>query len=114
MTRLFRMAFWAAVVLAFVMAALPQPPLLPGQPPDKLLHTLAFATLALLGCLAFPRVPLLKIAIALSIFGAAIEVVQAIPALHRDSEALDWVADTAAVAVVLVLAFLWRRCARTD
>ena len=107
-TRLFRLAFWAAALLAFVMAVLPQPQL-PTAPSDKLLHVLAFATLSLLGCLAFPRVSLLKLAVALSAFGALIEVVQAIPGLNRYSEAADWVADTAAIAVVLALVFLWRR-----
>lgn len=105
---LLQFSFWAAVLLAFVMAALPQPPL-PGEPPDKLLHIVAFATLALLGSLAYPRIPLLKLALALSVFGAVIEAVQAIPALNRDSEFLDWIADTAAAAVVLFLVFLWRR-----
>src|SRR5690606_35109487 len=80
-TRLFRLAFWAAALLAFVMAVLPQPQL-PTAPSDKLLHVLAFATLSLLGCLAFPRVSLLKLAVALSAFGALIEVVQAIPGLN--------------------------------
>jgi VanZ family protein len=107
--RIFRLGFWAAVLLAFVMAALPQPPQLPGQPSDKLLHIIAFATLALLGSLAFPRIPLLKLTLALSVFGAAIELVQAVPALNRDSEFLDWIADTAAAAFVLFLVFLWRR-----
>lgn len=107
--RILRFAFWAAVLFAFVMAALPQPPHLPGEPSDKLLHVIAFATLALLGCLAYPRVSLLKLALALSAFGAAIEAVQVIPDLNRDSEFMDWVADAAAVAIILVLVFLWRR-----
>jgi len=29
-------------------------------------------------------------------------VVQAIPALHRDSDILDWIADTVAVILVLM------------
>ena len=45
----------------------------------------------------------------LSLFGAVIEIVQSIPALHRDSDVLDWIADTAAVVVVLVLVRWWRR-----
>jgi len=42
---------------------------------------------------------------------ALIEVVQAIPALHRDSDVLDWLADTAACGVVLLLVH-WRRSRR--
>ena len=45
----------------------------------------------------------------LSLFGAFIEVVQAIPALQRDSDLLDWLADTAAVAVILLLVHRWRK-----
>jgi VanZ family protein len=45
----------------------------------------------------------------LSAFGALIEIVQAVPALHRDSSALDWLADTGAVLVVLIVVALNRR-----
>jgi hypothetical protein len=41
-------------------------------------------------------------------FGAVIEMVQAIPGLNRDSELVDWVADTCAAAVVLAAARWWR------
>ena len=51
----------------------------------------------------------MRLLVGLSLFGAAIEVVQAIPALHRDSDVSDWLADTiAAVAVVLLLVRWWR------
>jgi VanZ family protein len=50
----------------------------------------------------------LRLLAALSLFGALIEVVQAIPALQRDSDIKDWIADTVAVAVVLVIVW-WRR-----
>jgi len=95
--------FWAAASFALVMALLPKPPHLPGSPSDKVQHILAFSVLAALGASAYPLVQLLKIGVALSIFGALIEVLQAIPQLHRDASALDWLADTAAVAVVLAL-----------
>ena len=98
-----RAVFWAAAVFAFVMAVLPQPPELPGEPGDKIQHIVAFATLAILGSFAFPRTALLQLLLRLSLFGAAIEVVQAFPALHRDSDPLDWIADTAAVAVILLI-----------
>jgi VanZ family protein len=90
------------------MAVLPHPPQLPGHPNDKLEHIAAFATLALLGSFAYPRTSPLKLLAGLSLFGALIEIVQAIPALQRDSDVWDWVADTAAVAVVLALVW-WRR-----
>ncbi len=103
-----RALFWAAVAFAFVMAILPHPPQVPGEPNDKVQHIMAFATLALLGSIAYPRAGLLKLLACLSAFGALIEFVQAIPSLHRDSDVLDWIADTAAVIVVLLLVHWWR------
>lgn len=102
-SRTTRSIFWAAACFAFIMAVLPHPPEVPGHPNDKVQHIAAFATLALLGSFAYPRTPLTKLLLWLSLFGAAIEVVQAIPVLHRDSDVLDWFADTIAVAVVLLV-----------
>lgn len=108
-SRTARGVFWAAATFAFVMAVLPHPPEVPGEPNDKIQHIIAFATLAALGSFAYPRTALLKLFASLSLFGAVIEVVQAIPALHRDSDVWDWVADTVAVAVVLTIVWLLRR-----
>ena len=103
-----RAIFWAAACFAFVMAIVPHPPQLPGEPNDKVQHIVAFATLALLGSFAYPKAALTRLLVGLSVFGALIEVVQAIPALHRDSDVLDWLADTAAVMVVLLIVRWWR------
>jgi VanZ family protein len=107
-SRTVRLVFWAAAVFAFVMAVVPQPPQLPGEPSDKVQHITAFATLALLSSFAYPATGLIRLLASLSLFGAVIEVVQAIPALHRDSDVVDWIADTVAVVVVLVLVRRWR------
>jgi hypothetical protein len=96
------------------MAAVPQPPPLPGAPSDKVMHIVAFACLALLGSLAYPRLSAVKLLIGLSAFGVLIELVQLIPSLHRDTEVLDWVADTAAVCAVMLAIQLWRRARPTD
>ena len=104
MLRLLRIAFWAALLFALVMASLPQPPPVPGAPSDKVQHILAFAVLAGLGSAAYPRLPALKLILALSAFGALIELVQLVPALHRDADPVDWIADTVAAAAV---AGLW-------
>jgi hypothetical protein len=72
-------------------------------------HIVAFATLTLIGSVAYSVTAPLKLLVRLSLFGAAIEIVQMIPALHRDSDVLDWLADTAAVLTVLLLVTLWRR-----
>ena len=90
------------------MAVVPHPPEVPGEPNDKVQHIIAFATLAGLGSFAYPATALVQLLLRLSLFGALIEVVQAIPALHRDSDVLDWLADTAAVLVVLLLVRWWR------
>jgi hypothetical protein len=103
-----RAIFWAAACFAFVMAVIPHPPGVPGEPNDKVQHIIAFATLSVLGTFAYPATALLQLLLRLSLFGAAIEVVQAIPALHRDSDVVDWFADTLAVAAVLLFV-RWRR-----
>ena len=56
--------------------------------------------------------PDMRLLIGLSLFGALIEVVQAIPALHRDSDPLDWLADTIACAIVLLAIRWWRARSR--
>ena len=98
-----RLLFWAAAIFAFVMAVLPRPPELPGEPSDKIQHMFAFAVLASLGSWAFAGTALSRLLAALSAYGALIELVQGIPALGRDSDVKDWVADTVAAAAVLLL-----------
>ena len=109
---LLRLLFWAAALFALVMALLPHPPHLPGNPSDKVQHMAAFATLGLLGSFAYRRVSALWLIAGLSLFGALIELAQAIPALHRDSDPFDWVADTIACTVVLLALRWWMRRAR--
>lgn len=103
-----RILFWAAAIFAFAMAVLPHPPELPGGPSDKLQHIAAFAALGVLGAWAYVEAPILALFAGLSVFGAAIELVQAVPALHRDSDIKDWIADTLACGLVLLL-IRWRR-----
>jgi VanZ family protein len=102
-SRPLRLTFWAAATFAFVMAVVPHPPHIPGAPNDKVQHIIAFATLALLGSWAYTAARPLKLLAWLSLFGALIEIVQAIPSLHRDADVVDWLADTIAVAAVLLL-----------
>jgi len=103
-----RPLFWAAALFAFVMAVIPHPPEIPGDPSDKLQHIAAFVTLSLLGAWAFPGLSLVQLLLRLSLFGAFIELVQAIPVLHRDSDPLDWIADTIACIAVLAAIAWWR------
>ena len=103
-----RLLFWAAAIFSFVMAVLPHPPHLPGSPSDKLQHIAAFATLGVLGAWAYRGTRLINLLIGLSLFGAAIEIVQAMPALHRDSDVLDWLADTVASGFALMVVGWWQ------
>jgi VanZ family protein len=95
-------------MFALVMALLPQPPQLPGSPTDKVQHMVAFATLAALASAAYRSTSLMRLLVSLSAFGALIEVLQAIPALNRDSDPVDWVADTIAAAIVFAAVWRWR------
>ncbi|MFP5329697.1 MAG: VanZ family protein [Alphaproteobacteria bacterium] len=103
-----KLVFWLAVAFAFVMAAMPYPPEFPGGPSDKVQHVIAFLVLAALGLWAYPRSPKRLLLVGLAAFGALIELVQSIPALNRDSDPTDWMADTLAAATVLTLVALWR------
>lgn len=61
----------------------------------------AFGVLAFFAVLGWPRTRYILIFERLSFFGAAIELLQATPWIHRNCDPVDWLADTAAVAVVL-------------
>ncbi|WP_375270779.1 hypothetical protein [Sphingomonas sp.] len=98
----------AAICFAVTMALLPHPPGV-VEVGDKYQHMLAFGTLTILYALAFPTTPLLRIGERLSFLGALIEVFQSIPALHRDCDVMDWVADTFIIVAVLVVIALGRR-----
>jgi hypothetical protein len=106
-TRAVQALFWAAALFALVMALLPHPPDVPGEPNDKVQHIMAFSVLAVLGRIAFPRFATLSLIASLSLFGAVIEILQAIPVLHRDSDPLDWLADTIACTLVLIALRWW-------
>lgn len=113
MKRAARILLVAAACFAFIMAAAPHPPRIPGEPPDKILHMLAFAVLGGLSAYSFPNRSIAFLFAALMIFGGLIEIVQAIPALHRDSELADWIADGIAALTSLAAArWIERRASR--
>ena len=98
-----RRAFWLALAVTLVMALLPKPPALPMQATDKVQHMAAFAALTSLAALGFPSLRLRVIFVWMAALGLAIEVLQMVPALHRDAQASDWLADCAATAAALLL-----------
>lgn len=102
--------FFAAAAFALVMALLPKPPQLPGEPGDKVQHMIAFFTLGAMSAAGWRERPVLFLLAMLALFGASIEVFQMIPALHRDAEFFDWIADVAAAlgGIAVVRLFLPR------
>ena len=102
---LVRVAFWATCLAAFVLAVMPAPPEVWIS--DKLQHAFAFIVLAALGWCAYPAVRKRWLLVGLMAFGALIEIVQAVPIVGRDSDPLDWVADSAAALTVFAIVALW-------
>lgn len=100
--RVVQVAFWVTATVVLVLAVLPRGHLPPLIPWDKAAHFLAFYVLTVLGAAAFPRRTLLLLVVALSAYGAAIELIQALPAVDRDSDFWDWVADTVAIGAALL------------
>ncbi len=111
-SRLIRALFYAAALFALVMALLPHPPQVLSGFSDKIQHFAAFATLGLLGFYAYPKLSPLRLIVALSLFGALIEIAQAIPVLHRDSDPLDWLTDTIASLVIILMLRWWEALKR--
>ena len=113
----FRIAFFAAVAVAVIAALAPSPEFEPTfKYVDKVQHMVAFAVLAGLARFGFPDASQWRIVERLSFLGAAIEVFQSIPALHRDCDLWDWAADTlaATIAVVVLTRLIARRAATAD
>ncbi len=105
-----RTLFWLALVVAVTMAVLPHPPYTPlDRFGDKVEHMTAFAVMSVLAAIGYPHARLPRITERLSFLGALIEVVQSLPALHRDCDIRDWIADTAAIAVTLLIVAAVRR-----
>jgi hypothetical protein len=103
-TTALRALFAALLAFTLYMAWTPKPPHLSiDRFGDKFEHMLAFVVLSAMASLAFPRARLPRIAERLSFLGALIEVVQNIPALHRDCDIMDWIADTGAIIVTLLI-----------
>ena len=76
---------------------------------DKVVHLIAFATLA------FPlartgRIGLLPVFIGASAFGGIIELIQ--PSFGRSADKQDWIADIAGVGLGILLALVYRRVRR--
>lgn len=95
--------FWAALAFTVIMATLPQPPTALSMPSDKVNHVIAFFVLTALHKLAYRDFGFWKRLLVMAALGGLIELVQMVPALHRDAEWLDWAADVAAALVASCL-----------
>ena len=96
-----RVGLWLAVVVTLWFALTPHPPRIFAW--DKAEHGLAFSVLTLTLVAAYASFGWVRSAIAMSCLGAGIELVQAIPALRRDSSLDDWFADNVAIMLALVV-----------
>ena len=102
-SRLSKLTFWLALLAVMAAATTPVAVPLPATANDKVQHMLAFALLAFLALRAYPVAGWLRVLAGLALYGALIEIVQMIPALHRMSEWRDWAADLAGVAIALII-----------
>jgi VanZ family protein len=105
-----RTFFWIALVFTFACAVVPAKHSVHFMPWDKANHFVAFYSLTILAAAAFPTRRLIWLAIGLSMFGAAIEIVQGLKFVARDRDFWDWVADTIAIAAAQgpILLANWR------
>ena len=101
LTWLARGALGLLIVVTAIYAFSPPAAHLPAFSWDKADHFCAFFALTCAAVVAFPRAPLAWVALWASVSGAGIELIQALPALHRDCDAWDWVADNAGIGAVM-------------
>jgi hypothetical protein len=106
-----RIVFWATLLITFVIAEMP-----PAEAPqlfswDKAEHFTAFYVLSCLAIPTFPRTSLFVIGLWLALFGATIELVQALPFIHRDCDIKDWIADVIGISSSFVppMLYQWRK-----
>jgi VanZ family protein len=103
--RLFVIAFWGALLFAYVDAILPGKDAISLSIWDKLNHMIAFFVITFLARAAYPRIPIFRLFLMMASFGAFIELSQALPFIHRDAEWDDWFADMVASLVALIVAW---------
>jgi hypothetical protein len=96
-----RLGFVAMALLGTANAVLPGASAKHILPWDKAEHFVCFYALAATGAFAFPRIGAVWLGAALIALGAAIEVVQGLPMVARDSDWKDLVADAVAVGCAL-------------
>jgi len=96
--------FWTLLAVIYGLALLPSDHAPTFNLGDKADHMTAFFVLTLVARCAFPVRPGWLVGISLSLFGAFIELSQAMPFIGRDASVWDWVADSIAIFAALLLA----------
>ena len=109
-----RVVAWVTIILAALVAGFALIPVtLPAGAPgsDKLHHFVAFASLVFPCAVMFPRALIIVVPGAIML-GGLIEVIQ--PAVGRQKELMDFIADTCGVGIGLVLGLGLRAVAKTS
>lgn len=101
----FRVLFAAALLFTLAKTLWPHAHPHVGGPniASKIGNCAAFAVLTFVAMFAFPRLKLLQLGEILSFLAAGIEVLQELPAVHRDANIFDWLIETGVIAIVLAL-----------
>ena len=107
-------AFWRlsavgfAVVIAW-FAFRPAADVATGLPWDKANHAVAFLVLTMLTGLGWPRLHRLWLFELMLVAGIAIELVQGLPAIGRDADVMDVLADVVGAMAGMLVLWLWSR-----
>lgn len=89
------LAVFAALAVAVLSLAPPAEIASAPMPNDKLRHFVAYAVLGLLFAEALPARPLWMIVLGLGVYGAGLELAQALTAYGREASLLDGAANVA-------------------
>lgn len=98
---LLRVVLWIAMAVGLYEALRPVPVGPPGQYADKIEHFVCFYLLTGAALLAYPRLKAAWLVAIAAACGAGVEALQSLPAIGRDAEFLDWVADMVGVFAAL-------------
>ncbi len=93
---------WLLIATVLVNALLPDPAIAPGIISDKVLHLIVFMGLTAWFAGIYQRGVWLRLALAMLVLGALIELLQGMIA-NRDPSWLDWFANGAGVFAALLL-----------
>lgn len=112
--KLFRMVTLILTAVVAWLALRPSTGVESGLPWDKANHAMAFLALTVVAGLGWPGLSRIQLILIMLAAGVAIELAQGLPAIGRDADVLDVVADGVGVAVGLAVLAGMRRRARRE